>query len=205
MLFGERLRTHRQRRGITQDELALLTGVSARTIRNLESGRIGTARPSTARLLADALALHGAERDHFLGEDETPRVPDAEQWGAWPTPAQLPADVAGFTGRTGHLRQLTGLLDADAMPAAVVITAISGTAGIGKTALAVHWAHQVRDRFPGGQLYVNLRGYDPDQPVTAAEALAQFLVALGVPARSCRWSWRSGPPGTAARSSSGGC
>lgn len=132
MLFGERLRTHRQRRGITQDELALLTGVSARTIRNLESGRIGTARPSTARLLADALALHGAEHDHFLGEDETPRVPDAEQWGAWPTPAQLPADVAGFTGRTGHLRQLTGLLDADAMPAAVVITAISGTAGIGK-------------------------------------------------------------------------
>ena len=63
----------------------------------------------------------------------------------------------------------------------MVISAIGGTAGVGKTALAVQWAHQVAGRFPDGQLYVNLRGYDPGQPVTAADALAGFLRALGVP------------------------
>ena len=62
-----------------------------------------------------------------------------------------------------------------------MISAIGGTAGVGKTALAVHWAHQVADRFPDGQLYVNLRGYDPGQLVTAADALAGFLRALGMP------------------------
>ena len=63
----------------------------------------------------------------------------------------------------------------------MVVSAIGGTAGVGKTALAVHWAHQVAGRFPDGQLYVNLRGYDPDQPMPAADALAGFLRALGVP------------------------
>ena len=62
----------------------------------------------------------------------------------------------------------------------MVISAIGGTAGVGKTALAVQWAHQAADRFPDGQLYVNLRGYDPDQPMPAADALAGFLRALGV-------------------------
>jgi tetratricopeptide (TPR) repeat protein/transcriptional regulator with XRE-family HTH domain len=95
-------------------------------------------------------------------------------------PAQLPMAVAGFTGRSRELAQLDALLDPATGPA-VVISAVSGTAGVGKTALAVHWAHQRRDRFPDGQLYVNLRGYDPGQPVTAANALARLLTALGVP------------------------
>ena len=89
--------------------------------------------------------------------------------------------VPGFTGRSAELQALTGLLDRPGAQAAVVISAIGGTAGVGKTALAVHWAHQVADRFPDGQLYVNLRGYDPGQPVPATEALAGFLRSLGVP------------------------
>jgi predicted ATPase len=61
-----------------------------------------------------------------------------------------------------------------------VVTAISGTAGVGKTAVAVHWAHRVRGDFPDGQLYVDLRGYDPDQPMRADAVLAMFLRELGV-------------------------
>lgn len=98
-------------------------------------------------------------------------------------PAQLPLDVAGFTGRDGDLRRLDALLPDvanDQVTRKVAITAIRGTAGVGKTALAVHWAHQVADRFPDGQLYVNLRGYDPEQPMRPTDALARFLVALGV-------------------------
>jgi hypothetical protein len=92
----------------------------------------------------------------------------------------LPADVAAFTGRSAELAQLDALLDGAGVGEPVVISAVSGTAGVGNTALAVHWTHRVRDRFPDGQLYVNLRGYDPDQPMTAEDALAQFLDALGV-------------------------
>jgi DNA-binding SARP family transcriptional activator/tetratricopeptide (TPR) repeat protein len=98
-------------------------------------------------------------------------------------PRELPASVAHFAGRAAELAELTALLDQSAgqAPRALVISAIGGMAGVGKTALAVHWAHQVAGLFPDGQLYVNLRGYDPDQPVTAADALARFLRALGVP------------------------
>jgi DNA-binding SARP family transcriptional activator/uncharacterized protein HemY len=98
-------------------------------------------------------------------------------------PRELPAPVAHFTGRAAERAKLTALLDQSAgeAPGALVISAIGGTAGVGKTALAVHWAHQVAGRYPDGQLYVNLRGYDPDQPVTAAGALASFLRALGAP------------------------
>jgi DNA-binding SARP family transcriptional activator/Tfp pilus assembly protein PilF len=98
-------------------------------------------------------------------------------------PRQLPAPVRGFAGRAAELGQLSQLLD-DPSPepkGPVLVSAIDGTAGVGKTALAVHWAHQVAARFPDGQLYVNLRGYDPGQPVRAGDALAGFLRALGVP------------------------
>src|SRR5262249_3197238 len=78
-------------------------------------------------------------------------------------PAQLPRDVAGFAGRSQHLARLDALLAAAGAgePTAVMISAVSGTAGVGKTALAVHWAHRIAGRFPDGQLYVNLRGFDP--------------------------------------------
>jgi tetratricopeptide (TPR) repeat protein len=107
-------------------------------------------------------------------------------------PRQLPAYTTHFVGRSAELAALTSVLDgAAAGPAGgggagpVVISAVGGMAGIGKTALALHWAHQVAGRFPGGQLYVNLRGFDPaDAPVAPAEAVRGFLDALGVdPAR----------------------
>jgi DNA-binding SARP family transcriptional activator/Tfp pilus assembly protein PilF len=95
---------------------------------------------------------------------------------------QLPAVVAHFTGRAPELAVLTGLLDqAGHGPGTVVISAIGGMAGIGKTALAVHWAHQVAAGFPDGQLYVNLRGFGPTgPPVTPTQAVLGFLEALGV-------------------------
>ena len=97
-------------------------------------------------------------------------------------PRELPAGIRHFTGRGGELKELTALLDrAGGETPAVLISAIGGTAGVGKTALAVQWAHRVADRFPDGQLYVNLRGYDPSQPMSAADALAGFLRSLGVP------------------------
>jgi DNA-binding SARP family transcriptional activator/Tfp pilus assembly protein PilF len=95
-------------------------------------------------------------------------------------PAQLPADLTSFAGRAGHLSRLDDLLTRPTT--AVVISAIDGTGGVGKTALAVHWAHRVRTRFPDGQLYVNLRGFDPaDTPVPPGDAIRRFLDALHVP------------------------
>ncbi|WP_080645982.1 tetratricopeptide repeat protein [Salinispora arenicola] len=99
-------------------------------------------------------------------------------------PRQLPAAVAHFAGRSRELATLTNLLPTSTGSAGtMVISAVGGAAGVGKTALAVHWAHQISDRFPDGQLYVNLRGFDANaRVVTPAEALRGFLDALGVPA-----------------------
>jgi DNA-binding SARP family transcriptional activator len=97
-------------------------------------------------------------------------------------PAQLPADVPDFAGRDPELSALDRLLAAAAdSPTAGAVSVVSGTAGVGKTALTVHWAHRTRHRFPDGQLYVNLRGYDPDRPMPPGDALTRFLTVLGVP------------------------
>jgi DNA-binding SARP family transcriptional activator len=98
-------------------------------------------------------------------------------------PRQLPAAARHFAGRADELRRLAGLLaDAAQSSPAVAIAAIDGTAGVGKTTLAVHFAHQVADRFGDGQLYVNLRGFDPaGPPMTAAEAIRLFLDTLASP------------------------
>jgi DNA-binding SARP family transcriptional activator len=98
-------------------------------------------------------------------------------------PHQLPLDVRGFAGRDNELAQLDRILQAvDQQPTAAVICAVSGTAGVGKTTLAVHWAHRVSDQFPDGQLFVNLRGFGPGgRMMTPAEAMRGFLDTLGVP------------------------
>ncbi len=100
-------------------------------------------------------------------------------------PRELPGPVPRFVGRAAELADLTGMLEqASAQrPRTLVISAIAGMAGVGKTALAMLWAHQVAGQFPDGQLHVNLRGYDPGQPMPAADALAGFLRSLGVAER----------------------
>jgi tetratricopeptide (TPR) repeat protein/DNA-binding SARP family transcriptional activator len=139
-------------------------------------------------------AVHEALRRGELTQRTHTAAPPASSVTVRPVPAQLPADVHAFTGRQAELSELDSLLaaanhtddralraaGAAAPPSAALISAVSGTAGVGKTALAICWAHRVRDAFGDGQLYVNLRGYDPEQPVSAADALAGFLSALGV-------------------------
>ncbi|GIG88593.1 AfsR/SARP family transcriptional regulator [Plantactinospora endophytica] len=99
-------------------------------------------------------------------------------------PAQLPTDLPSFVGRTSYLDQLDGLVAAwSGRPSAPLVVSLTGTAGIGKTTLAVHWAHRIRHRFPDGQLYVNLRGFDPGAaPTSPGEAIQGFLDALPAPA-----------------------
>ena len=96
--------------------------------------------------------------------------------------SQLPGVTSRFVGRVVEIGLLSELLgDVGSSGGMVVVSAINGMAGIGKTTLALHWAHQVADRYPDGQLYVNLRGFDPcDSPMRPAEAVRGFLAALGV-------------------------
>ena len=167
------------------------------------SGRQADALEAYQRLrtaLADELGLEpgGHLRELHAAvlrdEDGTARPARPETATTRVTPAQLPADVAGFSGRVRHLKELDQLLPGEGDATAGVITAIAGTAGIGKTALAVHWGQSARHHFPDGQLYVNLRGFDPDRaPVPPAEALLGFLEALDLPPATV-------PIGLAARS-----
>jgi DNA-binding SARP family transcriptional activator len=135
--------------------------------------------PELRRLHVGILRHDGAGQHH-----RSPRA-DAGHDGPLAVPAQLPLDVYGFTGRGDELARLDSLVAAAAtQPNAVVVFAVCGGAGVGKTALAVHWAHRVADRFPGGQLFVNLRGFDPTgDPMMTAEAVRVLLDALGVPAQ----------------------
>ncbi|MFF0153449.1 ATP-binding protein [Micromonospora sp. NPDC005203] len=108
---------------------------------------------------------------HFHAVDRLPVHPPARQ---------LPGEAFGFVNRIDELGSLNRFLLDEAVRATLFV--ISGTAGVGKTALALRWAHAVRQRFPDGQLYANLRGYDPGQPSGPEQVLDRFLRALGVPA-----------------------
>src|SRR5215831_16380429 len=131
----------------------------------------------------DALRLPGTAPAKAAAESVA-RTPAAEAGDDGPgdevRPGLLPAAVPDFTGRATELAELSALRGQPGRP--VVITAIGGTAGVGKTALAVHWAREAASHFPDGQLYVNLCGFGPGDPLPPAEALRAFLDALGVPA-----------------------
>src|SRR5208282_1351579 len=125
----------------------------------------------------------GELHQQILAGDSLPaRQPAAVAPVAQVMPRQLPPDVSHFTGRAAELDRLDMLLGASGagMPATVVITAINGTPGVGKTALAIRWAHRMASRFPGGQLYASLRGHAAVGPADPLAVLARFLRDLGV-------------------------
>ncbi|MEW2355907.1 BTAD domain-containing putative transcriptional regulator [Spirillospora sp. NPDC029432] len=109
----------------------------------------------------------------------SPAPPAAAAGAPVERPASLPADLADFTGRAALVREMTGWLSREDRPAPAVV-AVSGVGGVGKTALAVHVAHAVRDAYPGGQLYIDLLGTG-GRPVPPTVALGELLRALGVP------------------------
>ena len=201
--FGGLLRRLRDQAGLTQDELAEAAAVSQRAISDLERGINVTARKDTAVLLAGALGLGGPARELFVaaargrapaGEALAAAAGEAGTGSAAAASRTLPRDIAAFTGRAGELARLTaGLADAAPGGGVVGICAIGGMAGIGKTTLAVHAAHQLAGRFPDGQIFLPLHGHTPGQrPVDPADALASLLLAAGISAQAI-------PPGVDAR------
>ncbi|MDR6980879.1 DNA-binding SARP family transcriptional activator [Streptomyces sp. 3330] len=127
-------------------------------------------------LRADAGLLAPSAPAEPAPAEPAPAEPAPAPAQAPAVPAQLPADLAAFVGREAELAEVARLPAAGA----VVISAIAGMAGVGKTTFAVHWARQVADRFPDGQLYLNLRGFDPiGLPVLPQHALRTLLESLG--------------------------
>ena len=127
--------------------------------------------------------IRGRSHDVVQARDVSGGIHFHGSGGPRPLPRQLPGDVPGFSHRAGELALLdaTAALGDTGTPVAAVCL-IDGTAGVGKTALAVHWARRARHLFPDGQLYVSLHGYAPGGGITAGQALGRFLDALGVPA-----------------------
>ena len=207
--FGSLLRRLRADVGLTQEELADAARISARTVSDLERGVSVTARASTARLLADALGLAGEQRHIF--EAAARGQPAADADGSTDTDAgqpgglelvagrMLPRDIAAFTGRVAELEWLAGqAADPGGGAGVVQICAIGGMAGIGKTALSVHAAHQLAPQFPDGQYFAPLHGHTPGhRPADPADVLADLLrtvaglpgpqIPAGLDARAARW------------------
>ncbi|MFJ2033243.1 AfsR/SARP family transcriptional regulator [Streptosporangium sp. NPDC087985] len=157
---AEALRTYRRTRAVLAEELGLEPGPQLRALEQ-------------AILRGDAqIGL-----DPHLGTEPASGRPTTA--APHPAPFLLPAAAGDLTGRDDELRRLTAILR-DRATAAPVICAVSGMPGVGKSALAIRAAHEARNEFPDGQLYVNLRGAGAE-PVDPSHALGRFLRALGLP------------------------
>ncbi|TDC04283.1 helix-turn-helix domain-containing protein [Nonomuraea longispora] len=187
MTFGTLLRAWRERALLTQEQLAERTGLNVRTIRRLELDAPQRPRSTSVHLLAEALGLDEGEQARLC--EAARRSRRAASTGDAPPPAvtvprQLPPKAAHFVGRRRELDTLDDVLAGDGSPAESdpKVLLIVGSAGIGKTTLAVHWCTTVADMFPDGQLYLNLRGFGTLDPLEPLSALNLLLRALGVPA-----------------------
>ncbi|MBF9133214.1 tetratricopeptide repeat protein [Plantactinospora sp. S1510] len=185
--FAALLREHRLHRRLTQEELAERAGISSRSVREMERDHGRGPRPRTVEQLATALELAGNAREEFVGAGRAlfwanrpgRTAGNAQPKLAVPTvsaPRQLPADLPDFVARDDEVDQLCRVLDPTT--GAATLAVISGPAGVGKTALAVHAGHRLATRFPDGQLYAALRDTG-GQPVDPAEVLGQLLRVLG--------------------------
>lgn len=208
--LGAWLRVQRRAAGLTQEELAEQSGLGVRTISDLERG-VRSPHPRSLRLVTSALGISGAAADELVAWYRAPgnsgvvlpRQADNEQLAGSPSasidadlkwnnptpsvlPRQLPAGSAYFTGREAELDILDGWFEqAPTASGAVMISIICGMAGVGKTALALRWAHQAARHFPDGQLYVDLQGYGPGtQQADPVQVVRSLLGALGVAPKS---------------------
>lgn len=173
--FAPVLRGFRHAAGLTQEALAEQAGVSVEAIRALEGGRRRHPRATTVDLLAGAFQLDETERAQLTAAAARPRKVEPDG-----VPRDLPEDIADFTGRQDQVATLTGLMSAVERRGVLVISAIAGMGGVGKTALAVHLGHRLAAQFPDGQLYLNLRGFGAGEPLTPLEALGSLMQALGL-------------------------
>lgn len=191
--LGDLLRGHRTRAGLTQAALAEKSGLSEQAISMLERGTRRRPRQDTIQALTAALGLDPESAEQFLASAHAgrrrPRAASSpEQRGkqGLTTPFQLPPAVSDFTGRDAQLEVILATLTsaADQQRGAVGLVVLTGMGGIGKTALAVHAAHKLAEFYPDGQLYLNLRGYGPGEPMTISDSQGQLLRSLGLESQS---------------------
>ncbi|MEV5844017.1 helix-turn-helix domain-containing protein [Streptomyces sp. NPDC051985] len=173
------LRGHRRAARLTLEQLAEASGVSARTLSDIERGRSRGPQHRTVTALADALALDGDTRTRFLELARDGRLEDH-----WSRPAsglhELPCGVADFTGRSRELIWMSDLVYTESAPGVGVVGLITGSAGLGKTTLAVRAARTLLPSFPDGAVLLDLFGLSP-HPLPVPDALRALLRALGVP------------------------
>lgn len=175
--FGEQLRRARDAARLTQEQLARRSGLSVRSVADLERSRVQRPRWTTVDLLADALDLRGDDRDRFVeAARDTPEGVGPLPRSADGTPEQLPAGVVDFVGREPEQRAAVDWLST---AGGVPLWCLCGPGGVGKTTLGRQVAHLMREQFPDGRLHIEL-GAMSDRPADPHDRLADLLVTLGV-------------------------